>query len=190
MSNIAFSQEKSRDKAGWIRLHRGEALDLLLRHPKAFALLSLIAKRARYKPGRDLISGVELQVGEALTGRGDMVLISSTPKEYRVAKDQLIKWGFMATSKATSGATWGTVVKLTNTCPYEVIPFLEGQEKGKMEGHHGATLGPPEGHEQRTKDNKELKTTTGKHNSDAGRTLKYLDNLGKEEDPQSPWLDS
>lgn len=27
-------------------------------------------------------------------------------------------------------------------------------------------------------------------NPDALRTLKYLDNLGKEEDPQSPWLDS
>lgn len=27
-------------------------------------------------------------------------------------------------------------------------------------------------------------------NPEAARTLKYLDNLGKEEDPQSPWLDS
>ena len=134
--------------SGWLKLHRGreDALALLLRHPHALALLTLLATRARYSPGRDPASGVELQLGEALTGRGDAALIAATPKQYRVCKDQLVKWGFVAISKATKGATWGTVLKLTESSIYEVVPL----GKGHQEGHAGARIGPGLGHESRT----------------------------------------
>lgn len=146
---------------GWLKLHRGrgEALALLLRHPHALALLTLLATRARFSAGLDPATGIELQVGEALTGRGDAAAIGATPKQYRVCKDQLMKWGFVATSRATKGATWGTVLRLTESAIYEVVPLNKGHQDGRQEGHAGATWGPPEGHEHRTKEHKEQETT-------------------------------
>lgn len=137
---------------GWLKLHRGrgEALALLLRHPFALALLTLLATRARYSPGRDAASGVELQIGEALTGRSDAAAIGATPRQYRVCKDQLIRWGFVTTSMPTKGATWGTVLKLTDSAIYEVVPLNKGHLEGQVEGHAGATWGPPGGHESKT----------------------------------------
>jgi len=136
---------------GWLKLHRrGEALALLLRHPHALSLLTLLATRARFSAGRDPGSGVELQVGEALTGRGDAAAIGATPRQYRVCKDQLIRWGFVTTSMATKGATWGTVLKLTDSAIYEVVPLDKGHLEGQVEGHAGATWGPPGGHESKT----------------------------------------
>ncbi|MHB8149194.1 MAG: hypothetical protein ACYDIB_03430 [Desulfobulbia bacterium] len=77
-------------------------------------------------------------------------MIAATPKQYRVCKDQLVKWGFVATSKATKGATWGTVLKLTESSIYEVVPLDKGHQEGHQEGHAGATQGPGLGHESRT----------------------------------------
>lgn len=132
---------------GWLKLHRDrwEALELLLRHPFALALLTLLAVRARYSAGRDPGSGVELLVGEALTGRGDAAKIGASPKQYRVARDQLIKWGFVAMVRATSRAMWGTALKITDTAIYEIVPLAEGQ----AEGQEGAKEGPRRGHESK-----------------------------------------
>jgi len=136
---------------GWIKFHRRrEALDLLLRHPFALALLTLLAVRARYSAGRDPRTGIELQVGEALTGRGDAETIGASPKQYRVARDQLIKWGFVAMVRATSRAMWGTALKITDTAIYEIVPLVEGQAEGQAEGQGGAKEGPRRGHEHRT----------------------------------------
>lgn len=144
---------------GWLKLHRnrGEALALLLRHPHALALLTLLATRARYKAGKDPGSGIELQVGEALTGRGDAALIDATPKQYRVCKDQLIRWGFVVTSRATKGATWGTVLKITDTAIYEIVPSVQGHVEGRL----GATWGPTEGHEIKPLDHLQITTAPG-----------------------------
>lgn len=135
----------------WIKLHRNrrEALELLLRHPFALALMTLLAVRARYSAGRDPGSGVELLVGEALTGRGDATAIGASPKQYRVARDQLIKWGFVATVRATSRAMWGTALKITDTAIYEIAPLVEGQAEGQAEGQGGAKEGPRKGHESK-----------------------------------------
>lgn len=131
----------------WLKLHRDrwEALELLLRHPIALALLTLLAVRARYSAGRDPGSGVELLVGEALTGRGDAMKIGASPKQYRVARDQLIKWGFVAMVRATSRAMWGTALKITDAGIYEIIPLVEGQ----AEGQGRAKEGPRKGHENK-----------------------------------------
>lgn len=140
--------------SGWLKLHRGkgEALALLLRHPHALALLTLLATRARFSAGFDPASGVELQVGEALTGRGDAAAIGATPRQYRVCKDQLIKWGFVTTSRATKGATWGTVLKLTKSAIYEVVPLGNDHLDDHLQGHPVTTWGPPGGHESKTVD--------------------------------------
>lgn len=139
----------------WLKFHRDrmDGLELLLRHPFALALLTMLAARARYSAGRDPGSGVELQVGEALTGRGDSVKIGASPKQYRVARDQLIKWGFVAMVRATSRAMWGTVLKITDTAIYEIVPLVEGQAEGQaegqVEGQGGAKEGPRRGHESK-----------------------------------------
>lgn len=136
---------------GWLKLYRDrrEALELLLRHPIALALLTLLAVRARYSAGRDPGSGVELLVGEALTGRGDATEIGASPKQYRVARDQLIKWGFVAMGRATSRAMWGTVLKVTDTGIYEITPLIGGQAEGQAEGQEGVKEGPRKGHESK-----------------------------------------
>ncbi|MGV1099185.1 hypothetical protein ACUUL3_07195 [Thiovibrio sp. JS02] len=138
--------------AGWLKLHRGrtEALALLLQHPYALALLTLLATRARFSEGRDPASGVELHVGEALTGRGDAAAIGATPKQYRVARDQLIKWGFVAMVGATTRAMWGTALKITDSGIYEIVPIDKGQAEGQAKGQAGAKQGPSRGHESRT----------------------------------------
>jgi hypothetical protein len=161
-------------KGGWLKLYRERpGLDLILRHPHALALLTLVATRARYKSGRDPVSGVELQVGEALTGRGDSEKIGASPKQYRVAREQLIRWGFVTISMATSGATRGTVIKLTNTCIYEVLPILSGQQADQLQ----ATPRPPAIHESR----KSSKIHNIGHkidiNPDIERTRNYLKSL-------------
>lgn len=136
---------------GWLKLYRDrrEALELLLLHPIALALLTLLAVRARYSAGRDPGSGIELLVGEALTGRGDAAEIGASPKQYRVARDQLIKWGFVAMGRATSRAMWGTVLKITDTAIYEIVPLVDGQAEGQAEGQGGAKKGPRKGHESK-----------------------------------------
>lgn len=137
---------------GWLKLHRsrGEALALLLRHPHALALMTLLATRARFSSGRDPLSGVELQVGEALTGRGDAAAIGATHKQYRVARDQLLKWGFVAMVAATTRAMWGTALKITESAIYEIVPLNKGQAEGQAEGQAGAKQGPSRGHESKT----------------------------------------
>lgn len=136
---------------GWIKLHRGNAdrLALLLRHPRALALLTLLALRARFRAGLDPATGLELKVGEALTGRGDADLIGASPRQYRVCKDQLIKWGFVATSRATKGATWGTVLKIVDSSVYEIVQLDDDHVSGQVNDNLATSKGPPDDHEHR-----------------------------------------
>lgn len=137
--------------SGWIKLHRKkhERLALLLRHPRALALLTLLALRARFRAGLDPATGLELQIGEALTGRGDADLIGASPRQYRVCKDQLIKWGFVTTSRATKGATWGTVLKIVDTSVYEIVQLDDDHVSGQVNDNLATSKGPPDDHEHR-----------------------------------------
>jgi len=80
-------------------------------YPNEFALLSLIAFRARRTDG---FNGDGLKIGEALIG--DFKSVGLTPRTYRTAKNRLEKWKkakFKTTNK-------GTIAKLINSDIYDI----------------------------------------------------------------------
>lgn len=99
---------------GWIKMMRSpELMELIGTAPLAFTLAAVIAWRARFKPGVNLMNG--LCRGEAFLG--DYKACGMTEQQYRTAKKQLEKWGF-ATFKATNK---GTTAKLMDTRLFDVL---------------------------------------------------------------------
>ena len=99
---------------GWIKMMRGEEiLELIEASPNAFTLAAMIALRARFKRGVNPMNG--LSQGEAFLG--DYKACGMSEQQYRTAKKQLEKWGFV-TFKATSK---GTIAKLKNTRLFDVL---------------------------------------------------------------------
>ncbi len=90
-----------------------EALEELLSngYHMEFALLSIIAKRARWSESK---TSNGLQFGEALIG--DYSTYGMSRQQYRTAKENLVKLG-MITSRPTSK---GTVVKLEDSSIYTI----------------------------------------------------------------------
>jgi len=88
-------------------------LELIEAAPRAFTLATVIALRARFKPGFNPING--LFQGEAFLG--DFERYGMTEQQYRTAKAQLQKWKF-ATFRAT---TKGTVARLIDTRLFDVL---------------------------------------------------------------------
>jgi hypothetical protein len=134
---------------------------LLLNHPNAFLLLSLIAMRARRKSGH--IDG--LKIGEALIG--DYESCGLTRDKYRTALDVLIRHKFVekvetcrtrkpiksfnfhdfaikTKSLPTAITTVGTKVKLLDSGVWD-INLEEGPHRNP---HRSPTGAPPEPHEQ------------------------------------------
>ncbi len=99
-------------RASWFKCYRSpEALELAIGFPIAFALLYMIAYRARRTSGfnRHL-----LQPGEALLG--DYAKCGMTEKQYRTAKKQLAEWGF-ASFRPTHR---GTIATLSNIQIFDI----------------------------------------------------------------------
>lgn len=136
-----------------------EAHFLLVKHPKAFLLLHLIAKRARRIPG--LPDGLE--IGEALIGDFKECGLK-TRAEYRHALEVLKKRAHIKISetcrtrqKATTGTTTeGTRVKLLTSSIWDI----NSEENNHRNNHLTTTEQPPNNHEQeckeRTKNEKKL----------------------------------
>lgn len=100
---------------GWVKLHRGgERLDYLLARPAVWALLTLIAIRARREPGTDPRTGIHLEAGEALVG--DHQTVGLSRQQYRAALATL-KTTNIATTRAT---TKGTIAKLIDLSIYDI----------------------------------------------------------------------
>ena len=110
---------------GWFRCHRGEmGLELLKASPHAFALLYIIAHRARWSDG---FNHHGLAIGEAFIG--DHASYGMTEQNYRTAKGHLAKWGF-ATFKPTNK---GTVARIINTGIFDASPLpANGQDSGRV----------------------------------------------------------
>lgn len=103
---------------GWIKLVRSDdVMELIKANPNAFVLATVIAFRARWKDG---FNEHNLAVGEALLG--DYKNYGMTEQNYRTAKGQLEKWGFV-TFQVTPR---GTIAKLCDSRLFEV---------GKNEGN-------------------------------------------------------
>ncbi len=105
---------------GFIKLNRSRAIeDLIINHPLAFALLSLIALRAtRYDCA---ITG--LKANQAKITANDSI----SPRCYRTAKQKLIDCGF-ATVKTTNKYTIAT---LCNTDIYDLNNDLQDSQVDK-----------------------------------------------------------
>lgn len=110
---------------GWFRCHRGEqGLELLKASPHAFALLYIIAHRARWHDG---FNQHGLSLGDAFVG--DFESYGMSEQNYRTAKVQLAKWGF-ATFKPTNK---GTVARIINTGIFDASPLpANGQGSGQV----------------------------------------------------------
>jgi hypothetical protein len=98
-------------KSGFIKLRRSENSRELLKRPKSFALLALIALRARRS---DELNIHGLGIGEALLG--DREAVGLTQQEYRSAKNLLEKLG-LATFRGTNR---GTIAKLMDCTIFDI----------------------------------------------------------------------
>lgn len=123
--------------AGFIKLMRTDVTKELLKDPKSWALLSLIAYRAKWSKG---LSVHNLEQGQALIGDADACGLSA--KEYRTAKKKLSQWGLVA-CKATNK---GTVATLLNADVYDVNSDHQGEQRDNQKaserqsrGEQGAT---------------------------------------------------
>lgn len=106
----------------YFRAYRAEgALELIRLNPRAFALLYVIASRARWRKG---FNRYNLDIGQACLG--DLDTVGMTEGQYRAAKKQLLRGGF-ATFKKTNR---GTIATLTST---EVFDPFELRDDGQSD---------------------------------------------------------
>lgn len=105
---------------GWFKAMRGnDALELIRKNPKAYALAAVIAHRARWREG---FNADGLEQGEALLGDHDEY--GMTRQEYRTALAHLRKGSF-ATARATSE---GTIARLTDTRLFDPLNLTGNQQ--------------------------------------------------------------
>lgn len=135
MSSNRFLKFIPSDKATWLDYN----------YPNAFRLLRIIAERARRYSGH--IDG--LNVGESLIG--DSGYYGMTEKQYRIAKDILIRHNFIVIvetrrNRATNRAIKGTLVKLIDNSIWDINEEKEnleratsGASKGRLKGDSRAT---------------------------------------------------
>lgn len=129
--------------SGFLKLMRGEATVELMKDPKAFTLLSLVAYRARREGGFSLHN---LQPGESLIG--DFESCGLTEGEYRAAKQRLAAWGFI-TCRTTNR---GTVARLINTAIFDAnTTSSNGQNDTPATGQQRANDGRTTGQQRLTR---------------------------------------
>jgi len=124
----------------YIKFIRGQEANFLISKPFVFALLALIAERARRVNG--LPDGLE--IGECYVG--DHKAFGASRKQYRTALEFLIMRKHVEKietcrnrkKSATGTTTIGTKVKLISSTVWDINPEDDGHRKG----HRGATEGP------------------------------------------------
>lgn len=124
---------------GYIMLKRGRKTEELLQDPKAFALLTLIALRAKRT---DAFCRHGLEIGQALVG--DYQACGLTIREYRGAKARLQRYGLAR----LHGTPKGTIATLCDTSVFDINDEGPGQTEVKP----GASPGPAK--DQRRSTNK------------------------------------
>ena len=137
----------------FIKFIPGPEADFLMTKPYCFALLALVAQRARREPGQP--DGLE--PGEAHIGDWDA--IGASRQEYRTALKILVTRKHFTVSetnrnrkKSTTGVTTGgTKVKLISSSVYD----LNLQESNHQANHCPTTAQPLTNHEQERRKNEE-----------------------------------
>lgn len=120
-------------------LKRSDETLALLSSPNAFALLTIVAIRARRT---DIFNINNLKPGEALIG--DYASCGLTRQQYRTALSKLKKWKFI-TTKATNK---GTIATLVDTRIYDI-----NKDDSNQQDNHQATTEQPSSNLQATTNN-------------------------------------
>lgn len=135
-ASIMERVDRRKDFKGFVRLNRGEELNNLIRDPKAFALLTLIALRARYaNSGR--LDG--LKIGQALIGDWEASGLK-TRSEYRAALKRLIKKGYVTAvgKHSLKEGKCGTIATITNDSIYSITGPI--QPSNDHQNNHHSTV--------------------------------------------------
>ena len=139
---------------GFIMFNRSPEAMEILRQPHAFALLALIAQRARW---RSVLSADNLEIGEAMLG--DFRNCGMSRAVYRNSLKKLIKWRQITTRTTNKG----TIAKLVSPLVFDINQNETGQLENHQEDHQKTNEKPSENHQQTNgepltnKDNKERK---------------------------------
>jgi hypothetical protein len=121
---------------GFVKLNRGEGIELLEVDPKAFLLLTKIALRARRKDAGHLIT--PLKANQAFIG--DHEKIGLTRAQYRGAQKRLARYGFATFVSCNKG----TIATLTSTAVYDINAEQEISFSQPSDSPMEMTKGQPE----------------------------------------------
>lgn len=131
---------------GYVKFMRSEETVELLRKPKELSLLAQIALRAKRTTS---FSRADLGPGEALIG--DYGSCGLTEQEYRTAKRNLEKWGFITTRSTNRG----TIAKLVNSTVFDInIQGGNDQPNGQATDNQRAVNGQATTNKNLKKDKK------------------------------------
>jgi hypothetical protein len=139
---------------GFIMFNRTDEAIELLRDPNAFALLALIARRARW---RSLLSPDGLEFGEAMLG--DCENFGMTRAVYRNRLKKLVKCKQITIRKTNKG----TIAKLTSSLVFDLNLPAHAPPENHQQDQQRTNAKPLENHQKTNgkpltnKDNKERK---------------------------------
>jgi hypothetical protein len=106
--------EPNPNEGGWLKMKRSPEFDELVeKAPLAFALLAIIARRARFMPGISPVTGLE----QGCCFLGDYRKYGMSMQQYRTAKKQLDKMGFAMFFPSSKG----TIARLKDTRIFEIF---------------------------------------------------------------------
>jgi hypothetical protein len=150
---------------GFIKLRRSPASDELLRDPKAFALLALVALRARW---RTTLSVDRLELCEALLG--DHKTLRLTRGEYRAALGRLETYGLITTRTTNKG----TIAKLSSSLVFDINACKLHQSNNQQKSR-SITKEQPENDLRITDEQPLTKKARMKHGKNGRRPATILD---------------
>jgi hypothetical protein len=147
------------NERGFIMFNRRDETMELLRDPHAFALLALIAQRARW---RTLLSSDGLEIGEAMLG--DCENFGMTRAIYRNRLKKLIRWEQITTRRTNKG----TIAKLISSLVFDINQTARDHPESHQERQQNANGKPSENHQ---KTNGEPLTKKGRR-EEGGKEIK------------------
>jgi hypothetical protein len=124
---------------GFIMFNRTDEAIELLRDPNAFALLALIARRARW---RSLLSPDGLEFGEAMLG--DCENFGMTRAVYRNRLKKLVKCKQITIRKTNKG----TIAKLISSLVFNINLPAHAQRENHQQGQQRTNTEPSENHQK------------------------------------------
>ena len=119
-----MNPDESQVATPYVKFLRTEASDELLKHPNCFALLALVAQRARREV--PVFNPYGLAIGEAMIG--DPEAVGLTRQQFRTALANLQKWGLLTTRSTNKG----TIAKLSNSAIYDINAEVANQQPNPL----------------------------------------------------------